>query len=93
MNEYLKLGNELILKDSKARENHDTLFVYIEDKTIDFKKAYKLLSNQKNVEKITYHYYKADLIFEGFTKITSLQDDGYRIIAVLKKEVDDNGEN
>lgn len=89
MDEYLKLNDGTILENSKARQSDDTLFVYIEDGKTDFVTAFGLLSNKGNVQKIIYHYHKAELIFEGFTRLISLQDDDKRIIAVLKRE----GEN
>ena len=85
MDEYLVFGNGETVK-GKARQDFDILFVYLEDGTMDLYKAFALLSVQVNVEEIRYHYYKADLIFEGFTRITSLNDDGHRITAILKKD-------
>lgn len=85
MDEYLAFGNGEEIK-GKARQDFDTLFVYLEDETINLYQAFALLSVRENVETIRYHYYKADLIFEGFTRITSLNDDGHRITAVLKKD-------
>ena len=85
MDEYLKFGNGETVK-GKARQNFDTLFVYLEDETMNLYQAFALLSVQENVQEILYHYYKADLVFEGFTRITSLSDDGHRITAVLKKD-------
>ena len=85
MDEYLVFGNGETVK-GKARQDFDILFVYLEDGTMDLYKAFALLSVQANVEKIRYHYYKADLIFGGFTRITSLNDDGHRITAILKKD-------
>ena len=85
MDEYLVFGNGETVK-GKARQDFDILFVYLEDETMDLYKAFALLSVQNNVEQIRYHYYKADLIFEGFTRITSLNDDGHRITAILKKD-------
>ena len=85
MDEYLVFGNGETVK-GKARQDFDILFVYLEDETMDLYKAFALLSVQANVGKIRYHYYKADLIFDGFTRITSLNDDGHRITAILKKD-------
>lgn len=85
MDEYLVFGNGETVK-GKVRQDFDILFVYLEDGTMDLYKAFALLSVQANVEKIRYHYYKADLIFDGFTRITSLNDDGHRITAILKKD-------
>ena len=85
MDEYLVFGNGETVK-GKARQDFDILFVYLENETMDLYKAFALLSVQNNVEQIRYHYYKADLIFEGFTRITSLNDDGHRITAILKKD-------
>lgn len=85
MDEYLKFGNGETVK-GKARQNNDILFVYLEDETMDLYKAFALLSVKTNVAEIRYHYYKAELLFEGFTRITSLSDDETRITAVLKKD-------
>ena len=85
MDEYLTFGNGETVK-GKARQNNDILFVYLEDETMDLYKAFALLSVQANVQEIRYHYYKAELVFEGFTRITSLNDDGNRITAVMKKD-------
>ena len=85
MDEYLVFGNGETVK-GKARKDFDILFVYLEDETMDLYKAFALLSVQANIGEIRYHYYKADLIFDGFTRITSLNDDGHRITAILKKD-------
>ena len=85
MDEYLAFGNGEEIK-GKACQDFDTLFVYLEDETMDLYQAFALLSVQKNVQEIRYHYYKANLVFEGFVRITSLSDDGHRITAVLKKD-------
>ena len=85
MDEYLAFGNGETVK-GRARQNFDTLFVYLEDGSMDLYQAFALLSVQENVQEIRYHYYKADLVFEGFVRITSLSDDGHRITAVLKKD-------
>ena len=85
MDEYLAFGNGETVQ-GKARQDFDTLFVYLEDETMNLYQAFSLLSVRENVEQIRYHYYKADLIFEGFARITSLSDDGHRITAVLKKD-------
>lgn len=92
MDEYLAFGNGQEVK-GKARQNDDILFVYLEDKTMDLYQAFALLSVQENVEKIRYHYYKADLIFEGYTRITLLNDDGNRITAILVKDGANDGSN
>lgn len=92
MDEYLAFGNSQEVK-GKARQNDDILFVYLEDKTMDLYQAFALLSVQENVEKIRYHYYKVDLIFEGYTRITLLNDDGNRITAMLVKDGANDGSN
>ena len=85
MDEYLAFGNGETVQ-GKARQDFDTLFIYLEDETMNLYQSFSLLSVRENVQQIRYHYYKADLIFEGFTRITSLSDDGHRITAVLKKD-------
>ena len=85
MDEYLAIGNGETVQ-GKAWQEFDSLFVYLEDEAMNLYQAFSLLSVRENVQQIRYHYYKADLIFKGFTRITSLSDDGHRITAVLKKD-------
>ena len=89
MDRYLTLSDGTILKNSHALQDRTTLFVYIEDEDVDFVKAYGYLSDPEKVKSIVYHYYKAVLTFEGFTRLTSIADEGGRILAVLRKDVQD----
>lgn len=91
MDRYLKLNDETVLKNSHALKDRNTLLIYIEDEDVDFVGAFGLLSDPEKVSTIIYHYYKAELTFEGFTKLTSLTDEGYRILATLRKEGTENG--
>lgn len=85
MEQYLKTGDGVKLTDSYARESLGGLFVYIQDPEYDMIKALTILTNEKATQKITYHYHKIDLVFEGYTKLKSVQDDGHRIVAWLVK--------
>lgn len=91
MDRYLTLSDGTDLKNSHALQDRTTLFVYIEDEDVDFKKAFGYLSDPEKVSHIVYHYYKAELIFDGYTKLTSMTDEGGRVLAVLRKEVTENG--
>ena len=88
MDEYLKLNDETVLKDSRAIESQYGLFVYINDPDYDIIKAFALLSDKAATQRITFYYYKAELVFDGYTKIVSIQSEGERIIAMLTKEKD-----
>ena len=88
MNEYLTFSNGTVIP-GKAREDVNVLFVYLEG--ISMANAQTLLSNPDNVKTIIYHYYKVDLTFEGYTRLAVINDDGYRIIAMLEKDGVGNG--
>lgn len=87
MDEYLKFSDDSIdsIHPGSAKQSGNILFVYLEDDPVDFNAAFLLLSDPNNVELITYHYYRVDLVFEGFTDLTLLQKDGKRVIAILEK--------
>lgn len=89
MDQYLKMADGTILKNSYARESQYGLFVYILDAEYNnMISAFSLLTNTEAVREITYHYYKAELVFEGYIKLVSIQSEGERIIAMLTKEKD-----
>ena len=84
--EYLKLNDGTILQESKAYETGTGLIVIIHDETIDIVKAFSLLSDSEKANEITYHYYKADLIFNDYTEIQSISKDKAGISAILEKK-------
>ena len=88
MDQYLKMADGTILKNSYARESQYGLYVYILDAEYNMISAFSLLTNTEAVREITFHYYKAELVFEGYTKLVSIQSEGERIIAMLTKEKD-----
>lgn len=91
MEQYLKMADGSILKNSYARESQYGLYVYILDAEYNMVSAFSLLTNTEAVREITYHYYKAELVFDGYTKLVSIQSEGDRIIAMLTKEKDVSG--
>lgn len=88
MDRYLQMNDGTILKDSYALESRYGLIVNILDESYNIIKAFSLLTDQEAVRKILYHYYKAELTFEGYTNIVSIQIDRDRITAILTKEKD-----
>lgn len=86
MDQYLKLNDGTILKDSRAMEGVTGLYVNIQDPDTNLIAAFGLLSDPDKTARIVYHYYKAELTFEGYTRIKSIQDEGGMITAMLKKE-------
>ena len=92
MDEYLKLNDETVLKNSRAIESQYGLFVYINDPDYDIIKAFALLSNKAATQRITFHYYKAEVVFEGYTEIASIAIEQTRIVATLIKEGAGNDE-
>ena len=86
MDEYLKLNDGTVLKDSRAIESQYGLFIYINDPDYDIIKAFALLSDKAATQRITFHYYKAELVFEGYTGIASIAAEQTRIVATLIKE-------
>lgn len=86
MDQYLKLNDGTILPESRAMEGVNGLYVNIQDPETDLITAFRLLSDPEKTAQIVYHYYKAELTFEGYTRIKSIQDEGGMITAMLKKE-------
>lgn len=89
MERYLKLNDGTILSDSQAYDDGKGLNIIIGDKSLDILQTVLLLSNKENTQKIIYHYYKVELVFDGYTKLVSVRDEGTMITATLKKEASD----
>ena len=89
MDRFLKLNNGTILSDSQAYDDGKGLNIIIGDKSLDVLQTVLLLSKKENTQKIIYHYYKAELAFEGYTKLVSVRDEGTMITVTLKKEDSD----
>jgi hypothetical protein len=89
MERYLKLNDGTILSDSQAYDDGNGLNVIIGDKSLDILQTILLLSNKENTKRIIYHYYKAELVFDGYTKLVSVRDEGTIITVTLKKEDSD----
>lgn len=87
MNQYLTMDNGVVLKDSHAHESQYGLFIYIDDPDYDIIKAFALLSDKAATQRIRFHYYKAELVFDGYTGIESIAKEKTRVIATLVKEV------
>lgn len=85
MNRCIKLNDGTILSDSQAYDSGNGLTVIIGDKSLDILHTALLLSNKENTQKIIYHYYKVDIVFDGYTELKSVQDDGKQIVAMLVK--------
>lgn len=85
MDEYLKLNDETVLKDSRAVESVDGLFLSIKDSDYGIVDVFNKLADPSKTKKITFHYYKVELVFDWYTQIVAIQDEGSLISAVLKK--------
>lgn len=86
MDQYLIMNNGVVLKDSRAIESQYGLFVYINDPDYDIVKAFSLLTDKLATNRIVFHYYKAELVFEGYTGIASIAVEQTRIVATLIKD-------
>ena len=89
MERYLKLNDGTILEDSQAYDDGKGLNIIIGDKSLDILQTVLLLSNKENTQRIIYHYYKVELVFDGYTKLVSVRDEGTMITVTLKKEDSD----
>jgi hypothetical protein len=89
MERYLKLNDGTILADSQAYDDGKGLNIIIGDKSLDILQTVLLLSNKENTQRIIYHYYKVELVFDGYTKLVSVRDEGTMITVTLKKEDSD----
>lgn len=87
MDEYLKLKDETILADSKAYETGDSLYVLIKAPGMSIVEVFNLLADPEKTGSIVYHYYKAELVFDGYTDIESIAKEKTRVVATLVKEV------
>lgn len=85
MDRFIKLNDGTILSDSQVYDNGKGLNFIIGDKSLDILQTVLLLSKKENTQKIIYHYYKAELVFEGYTKLVSVRDEGNCITAMLVK--------
>lgn len=85
MDEYLKLNDETVLKDSRAVESVNGLFLSIKDPDCGIVDVFNKLADPSKTKKITFHYYKVELVFDGYTQIVAIQDEGNLISVVLKK--------
>ena len=83
MNEYVKFADGSIIP-GHARKGVNALFLYLEG--ISKEAAQSLLSDPGNVKTIIYHYYKVDLVFEGYTELSVINQDGDIITAMLEKD-------
>lgn len=85
MNESIILQDGTVYADSQAYEGPDGLYIIIKDVT-DIVDVFNSLANPEKSAKIVYKYYKAEpVIFEGYTKISSVVDYGSMITVMLKK--------
>ena len=84
--ETLTLNNGVVLENSYAIENDNILFVYTQN-SYSMKDIFDSLYDQNNTETITYNSNGNASVFSGFTKLTSVCDEGRGMItAILKKQ-------
>ena len=82
--EKLKLNDGTVLENSHAFSNVD-LFLYIERS--DINTVFGLLIFPENTERIEYDAGGGPVVFNGYTKLIAVRDEGQGLItAVLRKE-------
>lgn len=74
------------LQNSYALEGRSELFVYVEDEGATLPDVFKILADEKKTKKIVYKYSEAEYVFEGYTKLVSIRDEGTAITAMLTRE-------
>lgn len=83
--ETLTLNDGTLLSDSSAHQDDARLYVYIRSGA-GLQEVFNLLIDPEKTERIVMNAPDFERIFEGFTKLTAVTDEGNGMItAVLKK--------
>lgn len=85
MPESLTFSNKQVLEHSSALRSGGDLFLYM--RGTGLRGAFELLIEPENTVKILFTQLNGDMVlFQGFTKLTALRDEGEGLItAVLEK--------
>lgn len=91
--ETLTLNNGVVLENSTAIEDEDSLYIYTRNNY-----AVKVLCDAlylpANIERIIAVYPGGEATYTGFNKLIAVRDEGKGLTtAVLKRTVQDNGSN
>lgn len=85
MPESLTFSNKQVLEHSSALRSGGDLFLYM--RGTDLRGAFELLIEPENTVRILYTHQDGSMaLFEGYTKLTAVRDEGNGLItAVLEK--------
>lgn len=92
MEQSLTFNDGTICKDSHAMESRNGLYLYFGG-GISMMDVIRILSDSNKTSRIQYTYWKVELVFEGYTKLVRINDEGTAITAMLVKDGANNGEH
>ena len=92
MEQSLTFNDGTICKDSHAMESGNGLYLYFYG-GISMMDVIRILSDSNKTSRIQYTYWKAELVFDGYTKPVMINDDGTAITAMLVKDGANDGEH
>ena len=91
--ETLTLNNGVVLENSTALENEDSLYIYTNN-NYSVKDLCDALYLPENIASIVAVYPGSESTYTGFNKLIAVRDEGKGLTtAVLKRTVQDNGGN
>ena len=92
MEQSLTFNDGTIYKDSHAMESGNGLYLYFGG-GISMMDVILLLSDSNKTSRIQYTYWKVELVFEGYTKLVRINDEGTAITTMLVKDGVNDGSN
>lgn len=92
MEQSLTFNDGTICKDSHAMETRNGLYLYFYG-GISMMDVIGILSDSNKTSRIQYTYWKAELVFDGYTKPVMINDEGTAITAMLVKDGANDGEH
>ena len=92
MEQSLTFNDGTICKDSHAMEMGNGLYVYFGG-GLSIIDVLLILSDNDKTSRIQYNYNKVTLIFDGYTKPVTINDEGTAITAILAKDGANDGSN
>lgn len=92
MEQSLTFNDGTICENSHAMEMGHGLYVFFGG-GISMVDVLRILSDSEKTSRIQYNYNKVTLVFEGYTKPVTVNDEGTAITAILAKDGTNDGSN
>lgn len=84
MTQSLTFDDGTVFESSKAMESIYGLYLYFGGGQ-GMTDVVSVLSDNKKTKRIQYDYYKVKLVFEGYTELITISDEGNAITAIMGK--------